>query len=177
MALCLSILLYGSEVWSLREDLLSRLRSFHHRCVRTMCRINIAHTIRHHISTSSLLARLGIEPLETYYHRRLLRWAGHVSRMPLNRLPRMLLTGWVANPRPLGCPQMTWGRTLKKALSSNGLPTDFADGSNSPPTDARGDSSVGGQLARRQTSPRTGRPSGRSSGMAPRRPNENLNLI
>ena len=38
----------------------------------------------------------------------------------------MLLTGWVANPRPLGCPQMTWGRTLKKALSSNGLPTDFA---------------------------------------------------
>ena len=104
VALCLSILLYGSEVWSLREDLLSRLRSFHHRCVRTMCRINIAHTIRHHISTSSLFARLGIEPLETYYHRRLLRWAGHVSRMPLNRLPRMLLTGWVANPRPLGCP-------------------------------------------------------------------------
>jgi len=63
--------------------------------------------------------------LKTYYHRRLLRWAGHVSRMPLNRLPRMLLTGWVANPRPLGCPQMTWGRTLKKALSSHGLPTDF----------------------------------------------------
>ena len=30
VALCLSILLYGSEVWSLREDLLSRLRSFHH---------------------------------------------------------------------------------------------------------------------------------------------------
>ncbi len=38
----------------------------------------------------------------------------------------MLLTGWVANPRPLGGPQMRWGRTLKKALSSNELPTDFA---------------------------------------------------
>ena len=70
VALCLSILLYGSEVWSLREDLLSRLRSFHHRCVRTMCRINITHTIRHHISTS-LLARLGIEPLETSVRRNL----------------------------------------------------------------------------------------------------------
>lgn len=127
VALCLSILLYGSEVWCLREDLLGRLRSFHHRCVRTMCRVNMAHTIRHHISSNSLFARLGIEPLETYYHRRLLRWAGHVSRMPPNRLPRMLLTGWVANPRPLGCPQMTWGRTLKKALRSKDLPTEFVE--------------------------------------------------
>ena len=38
----------------------------------------------------------------------------------------MLLTVRVANSRPLGCPQMSWGRTLKKALSSNSLPTDFA---------------------------------------------------
>ena len=127
VALCLSILLYGSEVWCLKENLLHRLRSFHHRCVRTMCRINIAHTIRHHISSSSLFARLGIEPLDSYYQRRLLRWAGHVSRMPIDRLPRMLLTGWVANPRPIGCPQMTWGRTLKKALLCKDLPTEFAE--------------------------------------------------
>ena len=112
VALCLSILLYGSEVWCLKENLLHRLRSFHHRCVRNMCRINIAHTIRHHISSSSFFARLGVEALDSYYQRRLLlRWAGHVSRMPIDRLPRMLLTGWVANPRPIGCPQMTWGRT------------------------------------------------------------------
>ena len=125
VALCLSILLYGCEVWCLRSDLLARLRRFHHRCARTMCRITIAHTIRHHISTDSLLKRLGVEPLDTYYHRRLLRWAGHVSRMPLTRAPRKLLTGWVEHPRPIGCPQMTWGRTLKKALKSVKLPTDF----------------------------------------------------
>ena len=91
-----------------------------------MCRINIAHTIRHHISSESLFGRLAIESLDTYYHRRLLRWAGHIARMPLNRAPRMLLTGWVANSRPTGCPQMTWGRTLKKALQRNSLPTDFS---------------------------------------------------
>ena len=70
---------------------------------------------------------VGIEPLDSYYQRRLLRWAGHVSRMPIDRLPRMLLTGWVANPRPIGCPQMTWGRTLKKALLCKDLPTEFAE--------------------------------------------------
>ena len=82
-----------------------------------MCRITISHTIRHHISSESLLKRLHIEPLDTYYHRRILRWAGHVSRMPMSRAPRKLLTSWVANSRPIGCPQMTWGRTLKRHFS------------------------------------------------------------
>ena len=105
MALCLSILLYGSEVWCLWEPLLARLRSFHHRCCRTMCRIAMAHTIRHHIPSSDLFERLGILSVDTYYHRRLLRWAGHVSRMPMSRAPRQLLTGWVAHKRPIGCPK------------------------------------------------------------------------
>jgi hypothetical protein len=45
--------------------------------------------------------------------------------MPLTRAPRKILTSWVDNPRPLGCPQMNWGRPLKKALQSNDLPTEF----------------------------------------------------
>ena len=125
-ALVLSTLLYGCEVWSLRENLFQRLRSFHNRCARTMCRISIAHTIRHRITTESLFRRLGIMDLDSYYHNRILRWAGHVARMPMSRAPRQLLTGWVAHPRPIGCPEMNFGRTLKKALKRNHLPTDFA---------------------------------------------------
>ena len=87
--------------------------------------MTIAHTIRHHISSADLFKKLGLNPLDTYYHRCLLRWAGHVSRMPMTRAPRQLLTGWVDHKRPIGCPQMTWGRTLKKALVQNNLPTDF----------------------------------------------------
>jgi hypothetical protein len=34
--LCLSILLFGSEIWCLRVYLFYRLRRFHHRCARTM---------------------------------------------------------------------------------------------------------------------------------------------
>ena len=47
VALCLSILLYGSESWCLREDLFNRLRKFFNSCVRKMCRVTMAHVIRH----------------------------------------------------------------------------------------------------------------------------------
>jgi hypothetical protein len=117
----LSILLYGSENWCLLEDLLNRLRHLHHRCARTMCRITTAHTILHRISSASLFKRLSIEPFDAYYNRRLLRWTSHVARMPLTRAPRKILTSWVDNPRPLGCPQMNWGRTRTLRAVLNGL--------------------------------------------------------
>jgi hypothetical protein len=91
-----------------------------------MCRITIAHTIRHRLSSASLFKRLSIKPFDKYYNRRILRWAGHVARMPFTRAPRKVLTSWVDNPRPLGCPQMNWGRILKEALQSYDLPTEFA---------------------------------------------------
>jgi hypothetical protein len=65
-ALVLSILLYGSECWCLREDLLQQLQTFHNRCARTMCRITMAHTIRRHIRTDDVPARLSIKPF-TYF--------------------------------------------------------------------------------------------------------------
>ena len=124
-ALVLSILLYGSEALCLREDLFNQLRSFHNRCVRSMCRITMAHTMKQYITSKSLFERLGVGSFDSYYNRRLLRWAGHVARMPMDRMPRKLLTGWVENARPVGCLKMTWGRTLNKALKSYDTPTDF----------------------------------------------------
>ena len=100
MAIVLTILLYGCEVWFLREDLFAKLRTFHHHCCRAMCRITMAHTIRHRIPSKQLYQRLGIAAVDQFYHRRLLRWAGHVSRMPMSRVQRQLRTGWVAHPGP-----------------------------------------------------------------------------
>ena len=114
--LILAILLYGSECWCLTEKLYHKLRLFHARCARSMCRVTRKHTWKHKISTDKLLARVGLRTIESYINRRQLQWAGHVLRMPFERLPRKMLTCWVASPRPRGCPQFTYGRGLYKAL-------------------------------------------------------------
>ena len=114
--LILAMLLYGSECWCLTEKLYHKLRLFHARCSRSICRVTRKHTWKHRISTDKLLARVGLRTIESYINRRQLQWAGHVLRMPFERLPRKMLTCWVASPRPRGCPQFTYGRGLYKAL-------------------------------------------------------------
>ena len=112
----LPILLYGAEVWSLTEELFNKLRVFHSRCIRSMNCINRSHVWKHSISNHDLLTRTGLQDIDTYITRRQLQWAGHVSRMEMHRLPRMMLSSWVRNKRPRGCPQFTYGRGLTKAL-------------------------------------------------------------
>ncbi len=70
----------------------------------------MAHTMKHRITSKKLFERLGVGSSDSYYNRRLLRWAGHVARMPMDRMPRKprkLLTGWVEHAQPVDCPQMT----------------------------------------------------------------------
>ena len=43
-----------------------------------------------------------------------------------SRLPKKFLTSWVQNPRPIGAPRMTYGRTLEKALKMAGISKDWA---------------------------------------------------
>ena len=81
---------------------------------------------RYRISNKDLQERFGIREFDFYYNTKLLRWAGYLARMPMTRMPRKLLTSWVRNARPRGAPQMTFGRTLNKALKSAGLPTQFS---------------------------------------------------
>jgi hypothetical protein len=80
VALCLSFLLYGSEVWRLRGDLFCRLPGFHNRCFHAMCRLPWFTLFV--IEYSDLFEQLGLSPLGTYYHRHLCigRGAFHVRQ-------------------------------------------------------------------------------------------------
>ena len=53
-----------------------------------------------------------------YLDRRRLRWLGHLRPMDYDqRLPRRMLSAWVAAPRPRGAPPMTYGRSMGKAFT------------------------------------------------------------
>jgi len=51
----------------------------------------------------------------------------YISPTDVTRAPRqsLIFTGWIAQSRPNGCPEMTWGRTPKKVLKFKGLPVNF----------------------------------------------------
>ena len=118
VALVLGVLLYGCESWFMREKEYKKMQRFHHDCVRTMLRVNRNIHIKRKINMKQLFANLGnrVHSLRWHYDTRVLRWNGHIARMKHDRLPRMLLTSWVPHPRPIGCPRMTYGRTIKKAM-------------------------------------------------------------
>ena len=79
-----------------------------------MCRINRFQTRKKQISTSQLLNDLKLKPIEAYIDQRQMSWAGHVSRMTWNRLPRKMLTAWCNSKRPKGAPQNTYGQNLNQ---------------------------------------------------------------
>jgi hypothetical protein len=98
--LVIAILLYGAEHWCLTAKMRRVLRAFHHRCMRSMCRLSLWHTRHNHVKTSTLATRLDIQTIETYIARRQMRWLGHVWRMPEKRLPKQLLTAWLPHSVP-----------------------------------------------------------------------------
>ena len=127
VALVLSILMYGSECWTMTAELMNELKTFHNSNVRSMCKVNMRNTQKHHISSATLFKRLNIQPIDSYFHSRILRWAGHVSRMPLYRLPRKLLTCWSADSRLAHRSQMSWGLSLENILDKLGIPVEFCE--------------------------------------------------
>ena len=120
--LIVTVLLHGAESWSLTEAHMQALTAFHRRCVRAMCNVNLRSTRNFKIKTATLEEKIGVETIKMSYHRRLIGWAGEVLRMPMDRLPRKLLTAWLPHKRAVGA-TLNWGRTLKKALEFNNLPT------------------------------------------------------
>ena len=119
-AYVLSLLLYGSEAWALRKDLMHQLSTFHNRCLRRIAGINRRMQHFEHISSAQVAERVGLRTLQSHLDERLLRWAGHLAREPATRLTRCLLFAWAPRAdgvlRAEGRPQMTAAARLDTVI-------------------------------------------------------------
>lgn len=114
-AVCLSVLLYGTETFTLYRKNLNLMESFHIRCIRRILGLSWQDRIPH----SDILNRAGTTSIECMIHCRQLRWAGHVLRMPDSRLPKITLYGQLAEGTRLrGGPKKRYKDQLKKTLKN-----------------------------------------------------------
>jgi len=122
--LVLTILLYGIESTALTQASWNKLRKFHNDCVRRMSRTTTYQQWKSHIRNTTLRSRLHLEEIEVYVYKRQLAWLGDVARMPAGRMPRRLLSGWVAAVRPVGGQRYSYAKGVLAALAFAGIKTD-----------------------------------------------------
>ena len=116
-AVCLSILLYGSESWVPYRCHIKKLEAFHIRCLQHILGLKWWHKIPH----TEIRSRARIDPLETILMQRQLRWLGHTIRMPEDRLPRKILYGELASGRrSVGAPRRRFKDHMKTTLKQCG---------------------------------------------------------
>ena len=120
-SLVLGVLLYGCESWVMSNVLRNKLSAFHNRCVRAMCGVSRRDVRDDHCGHNTLYARLNVPCVLRLISNRKLRWAGHVARMDMHRLPRKFLSSWVKDvPRPRGRAQ-SYGHDLSRELNGIGF--------------------------------------------------------
>ena len=103
-AVFVPILTYGHESWVMTERMRSQVQASEMRFLR---RIEVV-TLFNKVRSSEIRKSLNIEPLLLRIERSQLRWFGHVSRMPQERLPKQALHAKANGRRPVGRPRTRW---------------------------------------------------------------------
>ena len=117
-AVVLPSLLYACETWTVYSRHARQLNSFHMRCLRKLLHIKW----QDKVPDTEVLQRAKMESVHAFLKRSQLRWAGHVFRMPDERLPKRLLYGELSEGKSsLGGQRKQYKDTLKASLKSCGI--------------------------------------------------------
>ena len=125
MAAVRTILTYGCEIWNTAQVQTRKLESFHQYCLRRILRVRWFHRVRN----EDVLRRASITALTDIIATKRLRWFGHVSRMPEDRLPNYLLEwkpkhGKRSRGRPRKSLNDVFIEDAEQRLDRNGLTID-----------------------------------------------------
>ena len=117
-SLILSILLYNSETWTLKEVDKNRLRVFEMSILRRILGISMWDRWRN----NDIRARLHLEQdVISMIQRRRLLYFGHANRMKEDRIPYIALHGRVHGTRPVGRPRRRWIDGIRDDCDDLGL--------------------------------------------------------
>ena len=83
----LPTLLYACETWTVYQWHAKRLNHFHTSCLRKLLKIKW----QDRIPDTEVLKRAGMQSIHTLPKLAQLRWTGHITRMPDERLPKKIL--------------------------------------------------------------------------------------
>ena len=98
-----------------------RLNHFHTSCIRKLLKIKW----QDRIPDTEVLKRAGMQSIHTLLKLAQLRWEGHVTRMPDERLPKKILYGELqVGKRSHGGQKKRYKDTLKASLKDFNIPTE-----------------------------------------------------
>ena len=111
--LILSILMYGSETWTIKKEDENRLLVFEMACLRKIMGVSRLDKIRN--TTIRKTVGLKYDVIEKITQKRL-QYYGHIMRMDAHRLPYITLNGLVHGERPRGRPVKRWLDGIKEDI-------------------------------------------------------------
>jgi len=110
------ILTYGHESWVMTERIRLQVQAFKMRFLRRIEGV----TLFNKVCSSKIRKSLNIEPLLLRIERPQLRWLGHVSRMPQERLSQTSFTCESKREKASGTTMNTLGRLQLRILDGTG---------------------------------------------------------
>ena len=114
-------LLYACETWTVYQRHAKKLNHFHQSCMRKLLKIKW----QDKIPDTEVLKKANVQSVYTILKLAQLRWTGHVTRMPDERLPKKVLYGELQEgKRSQGGLKKRYKDTLKASLKDFNIPTE-----------------------------------------------------
>ena len=123
-AVVLPTLLYACETWTVNQWHAKRLNHFHTSCLIKLLKIKW----QDRIPDTEVLKRAGMQSVHTLLKLARLRWTGHVTRMPEERLPKKILYGELqVGKHSHGGQKKRYKDTLNASLKDFNIPRELRE--------------------------------------------------